>query len=327
MKLHHLLLTSLVFIFLFSCKKKEKARVTTVEVVNITDNSAVVKGEITDDGNSKIKNSGVAWSLNPIPTKDDNFVLDDEDNSISVQLSNLTPGTTYYVRAFVENKTDISYGTDLNFTTTYSIVSNPGQGVTDIDGNNYSTIILGNNQEWMAENLRTSTCSDGTPIPNITDVSQWSNTITPAWAFYDNDQQNEVPHGKLYNWYAVKDCAVCPDGWRVPTNEDWNKLVVYLDPISAVEGGNDAGDKLKVTGNQYWNGANENATDIIGFSAHPSGKISGGFLGLTFSGIWWTQTEATGNFTYVKENTWSNSRLNGVTQSKKDGVSIRCLKN
>jgi len=101
MKSFHLLFTTLIIsLFLFSCNKKEKARVKTVEILNITDNSAVVKGEITDDGNSKIKNSGVAWSLDPIPTKDDNFVLYDDDNTISVQISNLTPETSYYVSLY-----------------------------------------------------------------------------------------------------------------------------------------------------------------------------------------------------------------------------------
>ena len=55
----------------------------------------------------------------------------------------------------------------------------PGNGVTDIDGNNYNSVIIGT-QEWMKENLNVSKYSDGTPIPQVTDPIAWSNLTTGA---------------------------------------------------------------------------------------------------------------------------------------------------
>ena len=66
----------------------------------------------------------------------------------------------------------------------------PGSGVTDFDGNNYSTVIIGN-QEWIAENLRASHYSNGEPISNVTNISQWATLTSGAWAYYNNDSQFE----------------------------------------------------------------------------------------------------------------------------------------
>ncbi|MCP4091378.1 MAG: hypothetical protein GY746_16540, partial [Gammaproteobacteria bacterium] len=74
--------------------------------------------------------------------------------------------------------------------------------VTDIDGNSYNTVVIGT-QEWMAENLRTTKYQNGDNIPNVTDTTEWANLSTGAFCWYDNDNQYEIPYGKLYNWHAV----------------------------------------------------------------------------------------------------------------------------
>ena len=61
-----------------------------------------------------------------------------------------------------------------------------GSGVTDIDGNFYPSIVLGNNQEWTTMNLKTSTYSNGVNIPNSMSEVSWSNTSVGAWCHYDN---------------------------------------------------------------------------------------------------------------------------------------------
>ena len=106
-----------------------------------------------------------------------------------------------------------------------TLAQTPGVGVTDFDGNNYTTVIIGN-QEWIGENLRASHYSNGEIISNITNINQWSNLTTGAWAHYNNDIQFENPYGKLYNWYAVVDTRnICPSGWHVPSDNDWNELI------------------------------------------------------------------------------------------------------
>jgi uncharacterized protein (TIGR02145 family) len=136
--------------------------------------------------------------------------------------------------------------------------------VTDQEGNQYQTVILGG-QEWLTENLRTSLYCNGDSIPNIINNNQWTESESGAWAYYDNDSTNNLPHGKLYNWYAVGDERnICPCGWHVPTYDDWYDLIVYLNGFTV------AGGKLKSTGTNYWKEPNFAATNESGFSALPS---------------------------------------------------------
>lgn len=209
-----------------------------------------------------------------------------------------------------------------------TIVSSPGQGVTDIDGNFYKTIILGNGQEWMAENLRTTRCSDGTLITHAENYDDWYALTAPGWAYYENNSQFNIPFGKLYNWYAVRDCAVCPEGWRVPKNQDWNKLRDYLTTENFDTIYNDAGGKMKVTGSNFWYGSNKDANNMSGFSAYPGGIRGQGFHSMSHGGFWWSD-EKDANYpeAYFRMVVWGNSRLSKGKHHIGDGMSIRCLKN
>ena len=71
--------------------------------------------------------------------------------------------------------------------------------VTDIDGNEYPVVGIGN-QCWTKENLKTTRYADGSVIPNVTDGAQWSGLTTGAWANYFNNPVNDSIYGKLYNW-------------------------------------------------------------------------------------------------------------------------------
>jgi uncharacterized protein (TIGR02145 family) len=218
---------------------------------------------------------------------------------------------------------------------TYSI-SNPGPGVT-YNGYTYSTIILGNGQEWMAENLRTANYANGDPIPNVTDGTQWSNLSTGAWVHYSNNSQYENPYGKLYNWYTVADTRnVCPTGWHVPTDLEWSILINYFDPNA--DGGNNymntAGGKMKSTGTQYWASPNSYATNESGFSGLPGGNRGGisSYLGnfnvLTENGFWWCSTEISTTESIARNLFYLGQEINRYSQvNKKFGYSVRCLKN
>ena len=105
--------------------------------------------------------------------------------------------------------------------------------VTDIDGNSYDYLTYGD-QVWTVENSETETYRDGTPIPQVTDVTEWQNLTTGAWCYYDNDPTK----GKLYNWYAAAGIhdndpntpnkELAPEGWHVPTDAEWKTLENYL---------------------------------------------------------------------------------------------------
>ena len=159
--------------------------------------------------------------------------------------------------------------------------------VTDIDGNTYRTITIGQ-QEWMTENLRTASYRNGTPITNITDMDEWeANTSDGSWVYYGNDGSNDALYGKLYNWFSVTDSqGLCPQGWHVPSSDEWNAL-------SDNFGGPDiAGCGLKETGIDYWESPNTCANNLSGFSALPGGyRDPSGFVNIGRHGGWWSADE------------------------------------
>ena len=196
--------------------------------------------------------------------------------------------------------------------------------MTDQEGNVYKTIVIGT-QEWMAENLKTSSYRNGELIASVTDNNQWYSLTTGAWCFYNNDSQYECPYGKLYNWYAVSDLRnVCPLGWHVPNDAEWRILINYLDPNS-FEGDsiNIAGGKMKSKGIQYWIAPNIGATNESGFSGLPGGVTSGN---MGYMGAWWSSTAYNSNYSWIwmLSNHLDTSYHNWVWMPA--GWAIRCIK-
>jgi uncharacterized protein (TIGR02145 family) len=141
--------------------------------------------------------------------------------------------------------------------------------VTDYDGNVYPTVRIGT-QLWMAKNLRTTRLKFGGTIQIVTDNTAWSNLTTPGYCWYNNDEAaNKETYGALYNWYTIATTNLCPAGWHVPTDDDWEVLTTYLG------GYNIAGDKLKEAGTAHWANPNTGATNETGFSALPGGSRVG----------------------------------------------------
>ena len=154
--------------------------------------------------------------------------------------------------------------------------------LTDIDGNIYNTTLIGN-QEWMTQNLRTNSYSNGDPIDLVTDNTVWSNLSTGAYCWYDNDSISyDHLYGKLYNYYAKEDSRnLCPTGWNIPSNADWDSLINYLGSIGYTS---QEGKALKST---Y--GWTTNGDDIFGFNALPGGyRLGSGSFGFrnVFFDVW-----------------------------------------
>ena len=143
-------------------------------------------------------------------------------------IGELEPSAKYHLKAYATNELGTVYGNEITFTTSHEPLFRPGNGLVDIEGNSYKTVIIGV-QEWMAENLRTATFANGEKIPNITNREQWGELKSPAWCHYDNDPQYDGVQGKMYNWYAASDSPkLCPFGWHVPTTLEWTELEDYL---------------------------------------------------------------------------------------------------
>jgi uncharacterized protein (TIGR02145 family) len=166
----------------------------------------------------------------------------------------------------------------------------------DIDGNTYPTIIIGS-QEWMAANLKTTRYRDGSIIPNVTDNTAWTQLTSGAWCNYNNNPTFDPIYGKLYNWYAAATPNLCPLGWHVPTDTEWQQLESTLG-MSAGQLGDEEGPRggeQNVGGRMrsftLWNAPNTDATNESGFSGLPGGRrhmVDGYFDDIGYIGSWWS---------------------------------------
>ena len=181
------------------------------------------------------------------------------------------------------------------------------------------------NQIWMLENLNVSNFRNGEEIPEVKTDEEWKTAGEqgkPAWCYYNNDPENGKKFGKLYNCYAVKDLrGLSPNGWHVPSNEDWHKL------IENIGGESESGIKMKSTNG--WN-ENGNGNNITGFTALPGGQRSGNgsFYGIGNTGYWWSSTEKGSDWTY---GVWYRAISKSVGDVHRDyenetnGFSVRCI--
>ena len=207
--------------------------------------------------------------------------------------------------------------------------------ITDIDGNPYGIIQIGNTW-WMSENLRTTRYCNGDTIPTNLSNTQWENTTSGAYAIYSHDKVDGInseeemvnAYGKLYNWYAVDDPrGICPEGWHVPTNEDFAILINHLGKVR------EAGEKLsssRVRPNPHprWRGRFRSGTNESGFSAFPAGQRAprGGYSGIQYFGFWWTSTEYNSYNARHRGLPYGYGFLGGPVQNKNFGFSVRCIK-
>ncbi|MFO7864147.1 MAG: FISUMP domain-containing protein [Salinivirgaceae bacterium] len=195
--------------------------------------------------------------------------------------------------------------------------------VTDVDGNDYNTVLIGD-QVWMAENLKTTTYNDGTAINLVENSLYWENNTNGAYCWYNNDEATYADtHGALYNWYAVNTGNLCPDGWHVPTDEEWTALERFI----ASDGHNGTeGKALKSTTGWEYNG---NGTDNYGFNALPEGarNETGPFYDFGNNCYWWSATDTTSSSAIKRGLLFDNDRVYKTDGSIRDGVSVRCLVN
>ena len=231
----------------------------------------------------------------------------------------------------------------------------PGEGVTDIDGNFYPSIIIGN-QEWMTENLRVTKYNNGDSITTGLSNAEWANTTDGAYAIYSHSQidglgsygQVADAYGKLYNWYAVDDeRGLCPSDWHVPTYADWMDLTDYVVAQgfpNEWNNPNGAGNALKscrqvssplggdcaTSEHPRWDShSTHSGFDEFDFSALPGGyRGTNGSYGLLGNiGFWWSSTESPS----LGAESWNLFSSGGSADSdgyhpKGLGYSVRCVR-
>jgi uncharacterized protein (TIGR02145 family) len=188
------------------------------------------------------------------------------------------------------------------------------------------------NQAWMARNLEVKSFRDGTPIPQVTDVAEWTNTTKPAWCYYANVTANGITYGVLYNWFAVngdidgdgdKDKELAPTGWHVASDAEWKTLSDCLGGAAI------AGGPLKEAGGAHWTAPNAGATNSSGFTALPGGfrNNAGSFESIGFKGYWWTATESSSTNAVYRFLDYNTVILTAANDDKNHGFSVRCVRN
>jgi uncharacterized protein (TIGR02145 family) len=292
------------------------ATLTTSSVSSIASTSVSGGGNISSDGGATISARGLVYSTSTNPTLSNTvFMIGSGTGIFSGTLTGLTPNTTYYVRAYATNSVGTAYGNEVSFTT----LPPP---VTDIDGNTYNTVLIGD-QVWMSENLKTSRYRNGGSIPNVLGYTDWVALTTGAWSYYEHDVANNAILGKLYNWYTTLGDTLCPTGWHLPTDAEWTTLADRLGGESV------AGGKMKSIGTAYWNNPNIDATNSSGFSGLGGGyrnESHGDFDVIRVVGYFWSANE------YSSSNGLGRALVNylgevfSFNSIKSFGASVRCLR-
>ncbi len=302
-----------VITILFCLNCSDKSNPTELEKIG------TIEGEITESV------SGVAIDSATITTDPATSSVV-TNSSGEYEIAGVNPGfytisvskSGYYTKT---KKVSVTKGTS----TTLNISISP-LTVTDIDGNTYKTVKIGD-QIWMAENLKVMHYRNGVPIRHGK-TKDWAFLInTGAYCEYDDDMNNVTIYGLLYNWHALKDSNnIAPEGWHVPTDVEWQILIDYLGGKSA------AGGMMKEAGTVHWNAPNAGATNESGFCALPGGFRHIDSIGdVSYQGIYesasfWSATE-----TIFINNAWNrelSSSSSGIFRNsayRRYGFSVRCV--
>ncbi len=237
---------------------------------------------------------------------------------------------TYTIRIY--HRPEVAFGIPWQTVNSYQTIKVPQNAA---DSQIYKTIQIGT-QVWMAENLNTK--------------------VDSSWSYQDNSDSGKK-YGRLYTWAAAMalndscdtvSCAaqinkihhqgICPTDWHLPDTTEWNQLV------NEVGGKTIADQKLKSTSgwapasNVLFAATKPNGQDLVGFRALPSGfrDSAGTYQNAGQSGSWWSASPKLAPESKTNSNSQSllsgvylldiSNRIPRVSTDKRDGLSVRCLK-
>ncbi len=311
------------------CLQNTLPNVTTDSSRRYTSTSVKIYANLINTGGTTNTSHGVCWSTSPNPTiTGSHAVVTGGTGNYTYMITGLPLNTTYYVRAYATNSLGTAYGAQLTFTTPVSYV------VFDIDGNPYDTVHIGT-QVWLKQNLRTTRMDNGNLIPLVTDNNTWTSATTSARCWYWNDSANYgVQNGALYNWYSVNTGVLCPYGYKVPSEMDWQTLETYLGMTTSQLGQigwrGSQGGMLKETGYSHWYTPNAAASNSTGFTALGGGRrlITGTYQDRLNGGFWWSSSDYQSNpASWYRALGYSNSGIYRGYDGNNNGLSVRCLMN
>jgi uncharacterized protein (TIGR02145 family) len=350
----------LLLCIVYACKDEDEPEVdpvqlpqlSTLSITDITSQAAMSGGNVTDDGGAEVTARGLVWSSNELPTLTDNEGISTEGGGtgeFSSQISGLAAYSSYFVRAYATNSSGTAYGNQLEFET---LPEGAYATVTDIDGNKYWTLAIGD-EEWMAVNLRTTKYTDGTSIPTGLSIEEWTNTTEGAYTVYPyedtlgGDKFIEPVleldnYGLIYNAEAARSGKLCPDGWYVPSYDQWENTLAAVASIYNVSE-DEVGDILKscrqvnsplgggckTDWHPRWNESEfAYGKNKAFFLALPAGELNPevGYLRLGESVTWWTTTPLSDSFTKRIGLTVDESAVFGGASRNNYGYSVRCYR-
>ncbi|MBK9577530.1 MAG: hypothetical protein IPK50_12915 [Fibrobacterota bacterium] len=181
------------------------------------------------------------------------------------------------------------------------------------DGKHYRTVLIGN-QKWMAENLN------------------FSGTGPTIGRCYNDSPDSCVKYGRLYNWSEVMDGTtsssavpsgrrgVCPTGWHVPSNAEWDTLIQVTDKTNKITG-------VRLKSNKGWYGGAV-GNDTIGFRAIPAGYFvkGSGYRFIDSATFFASSTESSTDQFWGHDIYGVDSFINHANFYKKnDAFSLRCV--
>lgn len=331
-----------------SCKEKEN-EIPSIEITSPDDGTVVMRGDevtvkvATADEDGSVEEVRFYLGYEIVDTQYDSpyeYLWEVADTAIGdtdvrvVALDNVGGANSHSIIVTVDApggfNPDLSYGS-----------------VSDIDGNTYRTIQIGD-QNWMAENLKVTQYADGSPIPMVADEAQWSmlGEADRAYCWYDNMNAYGDTTGALYSWPGAMNGAtgpdemtgmvqgVCPAGWHLPSDEEWKQLELELGMSQEMADktewrGSYEGGYLKELGFSHWNNPNSAGNNLSGFTALPGGyrSNSGTFYGLGQYAAFWTTDKKPGS-----SQIWFRALSFEKTSSYRywvpgnRGASVRCVK-
>ena len=331
------LLSALVLILVvFSCGKDKEDDSVTPEIDNNkpvaafeASTSSISEGE-TVNFTDKSTNTPTSWAWD----------FGDGNTSTLQNPSNKYEAEGMFTVSLSATNAD---GSDTESKASFITVAAPtGDMVTDYDGNSYHTIEIGT-QTWMKENLSVTHYPDGTEIPYITDAAVWidlgDNSEDDAFCYYNNNLSNEAEtYGALYTWAAAMGGTgyssntnpsgvqgVCPDGWHLPSDNEWGQLLDFLGG-RMVSGG-----KMKEVGTAHWLSPNTGADNNSGFTGLPSGyrlyNQDAAFSKLGETAYYWSATEYDGSRSYISRLRHNYVQGSHAYSKNSMGYSVRCVKN
>lgn len=211
--------------------------------------------------------------------------------------------------------------------------------VTDIDGNSYDAVRIGD-QVWMASNLRTTRYANGDAIPE----GQTSSYTEP---YRYTPSTNVAEYGYLYNWAAVMHGAssstanpsgvqgICPNGWHVPSDAEWSQLTCYVVSHSeyVCSGGYNIAKALAAdhgwpitADDECAVGYDQSSNNATGFSALPAGLYYGGYSGFGYGANFLSATEYIDYGAYGRGLYYHLADVHVNYDDKNGGFSVRCLR-